>query len=210
MRADRALHLDLELTCWEGPTPGGQTSEIIQIGIVEVDTLKLEITRKAMRYVRPLKSKVSPYCTELTGITQRQVDKQGTNLVEVMNSITNEFGPKNKTCFAWGEDGDCLAQGMDVYGGRHNFNFVNLGQLFTLTMGLKRAVSVEDALKIMGLAFKGRPHDALVDAENTALLHIAMMRRMRTVAIPDVQPSKPCGNCGWCLDCLREERNRPY
>jgi inhibitor of KinA sporulation pathway (predicted exonuclease) len=127
-----------------------------------------------------------------------------------MNSITNEFGPKQSRSCSWGDDGDCIARELATLGKEHSFNFVNLGQLFTLTMGLKRAVSVEDALKIMGLTFQGRPHDALVDAENTALLHIAMMRRMRTVAIPDVQPSKPCGNCGWCLDCLREERNRPY
>ena len=196
--------MDLEQTCWEGPPPEGMQSEIIQIGLVEVNTLSLEITRKARRYVRPPKSTVSPFRTELTGITQRQVNCQGHSLADVLNSVTNTFGPRNKTCFTWGDDGDALAtEIVGEYGVPHHFNFMNLGHLFQITMGHKHAMSLQAALESLGLAFQGRPHDALVDAENTALLHVEMIRRMRGLAV-----HKPCGNCGWCLDCLREERSR--
>jgi inhibitor of KinA sporulation pathway (predicted exonuclease) len=178
VRTDRTLYLDLELTCWDGPRPEGQFHEIIQVGVVEVDTLDLAITRKCAYYVTPEKSLVSEYCTNLTGITQRQVDRQGRPFYEVLNSITKKFGPKNKVCYTWGNDQEAVEYACDHDGLLSPFTFINLSHFFSVTMGVK-SMSLEDALLLLNSSFKGRAHDALVDAENTAELHMAMIRRTR-------------------------------
>jgi inhibitor of KinA sporulation pathway (predicted exonuclease) len=180
LRRDRALYLDLEMTCWEGVSPDGMFPEIIQLGIVEVDTEELTVTRKAAYYVRPDISSVSEYCTKLTGITQRHVDRQGRPFYEVYAAITKKFGVTTKACFTWGDDERAVKEAMAIDGLLPRFHFINLSVLFALEMGIEKALSLEAALAVMGTPFVGRAHDALVDAENTAELHMAMMRRTRT------------------------------
>jgi inhibitor of KinA sporulation pathway (predicted exonuclease) len=185
IRTDKTLCLDLELTCWEGGTPPpGMVSEIIQVGIVEVDNRKLEISRKGMYYVKPVTSTVSEYCTALTGITQRTVDKQGRPFESVLRTIQKIFGPSNKMCLAWGNDDLAIADAREWEPIASPFNFVDLAHQFTRDMGLEKTPSLQAALWIMGKAFSGRAHDALIDAENLAELHLRMMRRLRGLPIP--------------------------
>jgi inhibitor of KinA sporulation pathway (predicted exonuclease) len=181
IRRDRALYLDLEMTCWEdGVVPEGFYAEIIQIGIVEVDTVSLKLTREGSYYVQPTVSPVSEYCTQLTGITQRHVDRQGRPFYEVLNSIERKYGPKNKACFVWGDDQKAIEMTCDADEIVSPFaHFMNLSLIFGIEMGVKESKSLPDALTQMHDFFTGRQHDALVDAKNTANLHIAMMRRMR-------------------------------
>jgi inhibitor of KinA sporulation pathway (predicted exonuclease) len=179
LRRNRSLYLDCELTCWEGSPPAGMYPEIIQLGIVEVDTENLSITRKAAYYVRPELSTVSEYCTNLTGITQRHVDRQGRPFYEVYASMTKKFGTGTKVCFTWGDDESAIKEASAVDGLLPRFNFINLSVIFALEMGIENALSLEDAINVTGGVFVGRAHDALVDAENTAELHMAMMLRTR-------------------------------
>lgn len=41
-KLDQILVIDVESTCWDGPTPDGQSSEIIEIGVCTVDVHSLE------------------------------------------------------------------------------------------------------------------------------------------------------------------------
>jgi inhibitor of KinA sporulation pathway (predicted exonuclease) len=178
----RILYLDLELTCWEGGTPPpGQWSEIIQVGIVEVNTRTLSLTRSHNYFVKPCYSKVSAYCTELTGITQETVDRYGRPLVEVKRSILKQFGTSNKLVVAWGNDDRVIDFGNCVSGEvRVCDRFLNLGHLFKLTYGLTANTSLYAAMAMLGVEPTGRQHDALDDATNLARLHIRMLEQART------------------------------
>jgi hypothetical protein len=66
---DKIIVIDLESTCWEGPPPEGQVSEIIEIGVVTLDVASLERVEKQSILIKPVKSQISEFCTKLTTLT---------------------------------------------------------------------------------------------------------------------------------------------
>jgi inhibitor of KinA sporulation pathway (predicted exonuclease) len=66
--------VDIEATCWGGDKPHGSMSEIIEIGITELEISSGSILSSASIYIEPKFSKVSDYCFKLTGITQELLD----------------------------------------------------------------------------------------------------------------------------------------
>ena len=48
--------MDLEATCWKGPAPRGQISDIIEVGLCVVDAKSLERIEKRRILVKPLRS----------------------------------------------------------------------------------------------------------------------------------------------------------
>lgn len=159
---------DLEMCCWEDAR---QIGEIISFGLCELDLKTGKITREAHHYIKPVTDTVSDFCTQLTGITQRTVSRQGRPLNEVVNSITAKFGTK-RPYVCWGDDGDYLTR----MARRQNFFipnmvFLNAALLYQLrkrhigeSIGLKRAMASE------GLEFEGAAHNALNDSRNMARL----------------------------------------
>jgi len=178
--------MDLEMTCWDGDPPPGMWREIIQIGIVEVNTETLRIGREAVYYVRPCHSTVSDYCTALTGITQATVKRHGRAFKEVMETIAKKFGFRSKACFTWGDDEAAIeaacAAAEEVLS---PFHLIDLGFLFRLELGFRYAISLLDGFRLLNQEFQGIQHDALTDARNTARLHIAMLRQRRIIRLPD-------------------------
>ena len=73
-KLDRILVVDIEATCWEGDPPPGQISEIIEIGLGVLDVATLARVEQRDILVRPVCSTVSSYCTQLTTLTQADVD----------------------------------------------------------------------------------------------------------------------------------------
>jgi len=69
-KLDRILIVDVEATCWEGDPPPGQISEIIEIGLCVLDVATLTRVERRDILVRPVCSTVSPYCSQLTTLTQ--------------------------------------------------------------------------------------------------------------------------------------------
>jgi len=179
LRRDRTLYLDLELTCDEGPQDTLHVPDIIQIGIVEVDTHELEITREGNYYVRTTQP-ITPYCTGLTGITPERLKREGRPILEVLNSLKKKFGPANKVTYAWGDDAVALASACRLHGVGYFFHFVNLATEFGIISGQKESLSLSAALSTLNTVFVGSPHNALDDARNTARLHVEMMKRFRS------------------------------
>lgn len=174
----RAVFADLELTCWNGPPPAGEKPEIIQIGIAEIDLATLEPRRTFMRHVRPRVSRISPFCQALTGITPAEA-RAGRPLEEVARSVRREFG--QTPWIAWGDDDAALRaaaaeQGCETPLPGPQFN---LSLLFHQLIGSERKLGLEEAMALLGLAFEGRPHDALTDAINTGRLFSALSRLLR-------------------------------
>lgn len=60
--------VDVEATCWAGQPPPGQVNEIIEIGLTVVDLDSATRVAKHRILVRPQRSRVSEFRTELTGV----------------------------------------------------------------------------------------------------------------------------------------------
>ena len=72
-KLDQVIVVDVEATCWESGPPPGQESEIIEIGVCVLDLQTGQRVTQASILVRPERSEVSPFCTQLTSLTPRQV-----------------------------------------------------------------------------------------------------------------------------------------
>ena len=75
--------LDTEFTCWQGSdenawTAPGQSKELVQIGAIRLRTSDFAEIDKFAALIKPTANPVlSDYFVELTGITQKEVDKNG-------------------------------------------------------------------------------------------------------------------------------------
>ena len=62
---DKILVVDIESTCWEGGyAQRGQISEIIEVGLCTLDVSKLRREDKCAIMVKPMKSRISEFCSE--------------------------------------------------------------------------------------------------------------------------------------------------
>ena len=70
--------ISVRTTCWEkGARPADEEHEIIEMGSCFLDVTTLEISRKESVLLRPQRSKVSAFCTQLTTLTQELVEAEG-------------------------------------------------------------------------------------------------------------------------------------
>ncbi len=166
---NKVLIIDLELTCWDIPT--NDIPEIIQIGIVEVDIVERKITREREMFVKPQLTEISDFCTELTGITKKQVYKQGLEYSKAMDILNTKFGFANKLIIGWGRDDLAFKDGVDQY--------MNLSYLYSMINQTTTKFKLEDALKNENLVFEGKAHNALVDARNTAVLFLKLFDKLQ-------------------------------
>ncbi|MBB4861249.1 inhibitor of KinA sporulation pathway (predicted exonuclease) [Pseudomonas nitritireducens] len=160
---------DMEMCCWEGRPIG----EIISIGIAELHLPTGRITREANYIVRPDRDKVSEFCTELTGITQRMVDRQGRSLADVLKTIEMKFGGAGKVYVAWGDDAGYLQRQCDWRGIKSPVKqSLDASLLYRIRQRMTdgKSVGLLSALTKAGLAFEGRQHNSLNDAKNLARL----------------------------------------
>ena len=179
--------LDCEMLCWEnGIAPQGQSSHIIQIGIVEVSTENLTISQSKNFYVRPINRDfdLSDYCLDLTGISRSLLIDEGRYFPEVMQSIKKSLAPRNKLSYAWGSDFEPLAKHCIDYNCTNPWGesgIFDFGIIFRSGFNHAKKMPLIDALQTMGLTFEGRQHNALNDARALAHLHNEMMKRLRMV-----------------------------
>ncbi|TLX16881.1 3'-5' exonuclease [Rhizobium sp. MHM7A] len=185
VRQDKRLHVDFELTCPDDDAPLTVPfePEIIEMGVAELDLQLLEIGRRDSYYIKNEYSPVTKRCTELTGITQKILDKQGRPLSEVFASFSKKYGPGNKAWIAWGSDKeavdrDCLRKSV-----RSPFSeaFFNMGLEFSQMTGLGRSIGLHDALRILGEQPITEHHRAVNDAIESARVDIFRIKRMRAV-----------------------------
>ena len=172
--------VDVEATCWDGEPPPGQVSEIIEIGLTVVDLRLGERLAKNRLLVRPARSKVSPFCTELTGLTQAEVE-EGLSFSEACRALAAEHRTSLLPWASWGDydRNQFIRQCRRTYteypfGHRHT----NAKVAFTTSYGLRRRPGMAQALKLAGLPLEGRHHRGDDDSWNIAalVLHLAERR----------------------------------
>ncbi|MFD1146382.1 exonuclease domain-containing protein [Saccharothrix hoggarensis] len=169
--------IDVEATCWDGDPPPGQVNEIIEIGLTTVDLAAGERVGRNRVLVRPERSAVSPFCTELTGLTQAEVDT-GVTFAEACRLLEVEHEAGVRPWASWGDyDRKQFArQCRDVrypFGRRH----WNAKLVFSQAHGLRKRPGMAQALKIAGLPLEGRHHRGEDDAWNIAALVLHLRAR---------------------------------
>lgn len=174
-KLDKILVLDGESTCWEpkDSRPKNEHSEIIEIGICHLNLTTMLPEKKTSYYIRPTRSKISKFCTELTGITPEFIKANGIPLRDAINKLKKEFGPTMRTWASWGVgDREELASECKRYNVLYPMgkNHINIKNLWAIKEGLNKELGLRDALRHKGMFFEGRQHCGADDAWNTAKL----------------------------------------
>lgn len=189
MKLNKVIVVDVEATCWD-PKPVSRAlefqNEIIEVGLCVVDLTgktsdEFGRSQKKSIIVKPRYSKVSKFCTELTTLTQTDVDA-GCSLATACETIEKEFGSKDLTWISFGDydrkqfQDECRAKGVDYpFGPRH----INVKNLFALLYRLDREVGMPTALKQLGLELDGTHHRGADDAWNIAKIVSKVLAKRR-------------------------------
>lgn len=177
MSYSKIVCFDLEMCCWNDATETGKkTGEIIEIGICKIDLEKGTILKRAQYYVKPEKDEISPFCTELTGITQRVISKQGRPLADVIQTMIKNFGGSNSIYAAWGRDdqvlfNECKEKGIDL----PFQNYLNIALLDRVKNRRSSKVNMTEVMKEYDLDFEGQLHSGADDAYNLARLCLKIL-----------------------------------
>lgn len=175
--------VDVEATCWETrDEQGAQPNEIIEIGICEIHRVG-GVQNVSSYIVKPRFTKVSPFCTQLTGWTQEEVD-EGADLGTTLKQIREDYGmTKDHVWFSYGEydrhklSSDVAHKGgaWDLYNIRYADNpfaqmraHYNAKTLMALKEVLTKEMGMDRALAHYGLKLEGRHHNGADDAANIA------------------------------------------
>lgn len=186
----RFILLDLEATCWEDKDYQLENSELLEIGLVEVDVLEKKIIKKKGYLIKPEKTNISSYCTQLTGITQEMINQDGMNLARALKLIKREFPHSPTTVWgAWGDDKTFLDQACQKFSesnpGMKVTNpflgpYVDFQWFYAFIRGKDKIVSLKTALDEEGLQFvEGTQHRAMPDAYNTARVILSALTRIQ-------------------------------
>ncbi|MEC4048601.1 3'-5' exonuclease [Flavobacterium sp. SUN046] len=168
---DKIIIIDLEATCWQGPVPSGQENEIIEIGLAVLDLQTGLITKNQGILIKPQRSTVSPFCTELTTITTELLEQKGILFEEAIAQLTEEYQPDLYTWASYGQyDLNMLKKQCKSFnvpypmGDEH----INVKVWFAELFGLQKPTGMNGALHLLEIPLEGIHHRGVDDAKNIA------------------------------------------
>ncbi|WP_044639814.1 3'-5' exonuclease [Risungbinella massiliensis] len=164
------LIMDLEATCYEKSPPPRFVSETIEIGAVMLDTTKLSVLTEYQCFVRPvLFPELSPFCRDLTSITQQEVN-QGLSLKEAVYGLETLTWQHQSLFCSWGHydrkqlKKECASKGVPYpFSAKH----LNLKEAHSSFYGVKK-MGMRGALKHLQIPLVGTHHRGIDDARNIA------------------------------------------
>lgn len=180
-RLDKILVIDVESTCWLDGPPPGQESEIIEVGLCLLDVASGRRDLKRSILVRPEYSTVSPFCTELTSLTQAHV-REGVSFAEACAILQNEYASGQRVWASYGDyDRRQFAHQCRVRGVPYPFgpSHINVKNLFALYRRLPHEVNLVQALKFQGWELEGTYHRGDDDAWNIARILALLLYKLR-------------------------------
>lgn len=164
--------VDVEATCWEGQPPPGQVSEIIEVGLTVVDLGEGARLGKHRILVRPRRSTVSAFCTELTSLTPQEVGT-GVTFPEACEILAKDHDAGSRPWASWGDydrnqfTRQCRHSNTEYPFSRHH---TNAKLRFTEAHHLRTRPGMARALELAGLPLEGRHHRGDDDSWNIAAL----------------------------------------
>ncbi|WEK20375.1 MAG: exonuclease domain-containing protein [Candidatus Pedobacter colombiensis] len=168
---DKILVVDLEATCWQGPNPSDMENDIIEIGVCLLDVNTGEISMNRGILVKPERSVISSFCTELTTITSEMIENEGISFKEACRILKKEYLSQSR---AWASFGaydlkqfqrQCNELGIGYpFGPSH----INVKTLFALKKKLGHEQGMAGALGILEIPLEGTHHRGVDDAKNIA------------------------------------------
>jgi inhibitor of KinA sporulation pathway (predicted exonuclease) len=170
---DYYLVIDLEATCDNKNTVPKSQMEIIEIGAVLADADTLEPIDELQTFVRPVRHpKLTPFCTELTSITQDMV-ADAPLFPAAIAALRGFIGEKSVLFCSWGNyDKNQFEQ--DARHHRVSLPFrnqhLNLKEAFSAANGSRRKFGMAGALRRVGITLEGTHHRGIDDARNIARL----------------------------------------
>ena len=166
------LVIDLEATCDRSGFPRDD-SEIIEIGAVLVEPTNLKAIDEFQTFVRPfVRPQLTAFCTELTSITQDQVEG-APGFGEAVDALSAwlrvpvifcSWGAYDRNQFSRDRRRHGLARDRLAWAREH----VNLKAAFAERAG--KTFGMAGALRRVGLPLVGTHHRGIDDARNIALL----------------------------------------
>ncbi len=180
-KLDQIIVIDVESTCWQGPPPRGQESEIIEIGICNLEIDSGQRLEKESILVKPIKSSVSNFCTKLTTLTQEQIEK-GIGFSDACQILQKKYLINKRT---WASYGDYDRQKFEQQCKNRNIRYpfgpthINVKNLFAVSYALPHEVGMAEVLDLLDLPLEGTHHRAVDDAWNIARILLELLLQMR-------------------------------
>ena len=152
--------------------------EIIEFPIVVLDTLTNKIVKDKLfhYYVKPTETKLTPFITELTGITEKMIES-GKKLSDVINlclKFLSENFKNDEICFITCGDFDFKCLARETRFKKINLpsilrRYINIKEVFKTCFGYKETkCSMTDMLKYVDLELDGKHHSGIDDSRNIA------------------------------------------
>ena len=169
----RYLVIDVEATCSEDNSIPRNEMEIIEIGAVLVDGQGFRVIDEFATFIRPVRHPaLTPFCTNLTTITQEQVNSAPL-FPDALRSLCDRLWSARDILFSsWGNydknqfQQDCAHHRIPYPFGDHH---LNLKSEFAAVQK-RHLCGVQRALELVNLEFEGTPHRGIDDARNIARL----------------------------------------
>jgi inhibitor of KinA sporulation pathway (predicted exonuclease) len=178
---DQIIVIDLESTCWDGPPPDGQISEIIEIGVATLDVATLQRIEKQSLLVKPTRSQISEFCTKLTTLTPAHFTSAGT-LADAAKVLKKQFQSQDRLWASWGDydrrQFERVCKEFNV-GYPFGISHLNVKTLFAIAHGLDHEIGLDMAYQQLGLAMEGTHHRGGDDAWNIAGLLVRLLASSR-------------------------------
>jgi inhibitor of KinA sporulation pathway (predicted exonuclease) len=178
---DKIIIIDLEATCWQGTIPDGQENEIIEIGLAVLDSQTGVISKNKGILIKPQRSKVSPFCTQLTTITQDLLEKNGVSFQEAIEELVDDYNPDLYTWASYGQydlsmiKRQCKSFGVSYPMGDEH---INVKAWFADLFGLQKQTGMNGALNLLKIPLEGTHHRGVDDAKNIAkILHWCIQKQ---------------------------------
>jgi inhibitor of KinA sporulation pathway (predicted exonuclease) len=166
---DKIIVIDLETT-YEDQAGEEPPREVIEVGVCLLDPRSGDITERQSYLVKPAFSKVSDFCTELTTLSQEQVES-GIPLAEACALLKERYKTKRRVWASYGDfdrnqfERECRSKGIPYpFGARH----LNVKTLFAIRHRLTQEIGMDKALRRLGLEPVGTHHRGVDDAYNVA------------------------------------------
>jgi inhibitor of KinA sporulation pathway (predicted exonuclease) len=126
---------------------------------------------------------LSSFIKQLTKITDEQISA-GTTIDEAYQNLVNDsktFGA-SRVLLQWG-GGDDTSLRKEITSewifGRSALNVKHLFRVYAEANGMRHSGGLRKSMSKVGLHFKGKAHNALVDAKNTGIMYLWLLNKYK-------------------------------